>query len=53
MAEEGMPLLVHGEVTSANVDVFDKEAKFIEEVLKVKTVVILPAAPRFNPSEDM
>lgn len=37
MAEEGMPLLIHGEVTTADVDIFDKEAKFIEEVLKVKT----------------
>lgn len=29
----GMPLLVHGEVTDANVDVFDREAVFIEQVL--------------------
>lgn len=35
MAEVGMPLLVHGEVTRAGVDIFDKEAKFIEEVMKV------------------
>ncbi|CAM9516023.1 unnamed protein product [Chrysoparadoxa australica] len=34
MAEHGMPLLVHGEVTGAGVDVFDKEAVFIEEKLK-------------------
>lgn len=32
-----MPLLIHGEVTTADVDIFDKEAKFIEEVLKVST----------------
>jgi dihydroorotase len=29
----GMPLLVHGEVTDPEVDVFDREAIFIEEVL--------------------
>jgi dihydroorotase len=29
----GMPLLVHGEVTSPEVDVFDREAVFIERVL--------------------
>jgi dihydroorotase len=33
MAEVGMPLLVHGEVTRADVDVFDREARFIDEVL--------------------
>lgn len=30
-----MPLLIHGEVTTAGVDIFDKEARFIEEVIKV------------------
>ena len=30
----GMPLLVHGEVTDSNVDVFDREAVFIERVLQ-------------------
>ncbi|CAM9095178.1 unnamed protein product [Ectocarpus fasciculatus] len=34
MAEVGMPLLIHGEVTTAGVDIFDKEARFIEEVIK-------------------
>ena len=29
----GMPLLVHGEVTDSDVDVFDREAVFIERVL--------------------
>jgi dihydroorotase len=29
----GMPLLVHGEVTDAQVDVFDREAVFIDRVL--------------------
>ena len=33
MAEIGMPLLVHGEVTDPEVDVFDREAVFIERVL--------------------
>jgi dihydroorotase len=33
MAELGMPLLVHGEVTDPEVDVFDREPLFIEEVL--------------------
>ena len=30
----GMPLLLHGEVTDSNVDVFDREAVFIERVLQ-------------------
>lgn len=34
MAEIGMPLLVHGEVTDAAVDVFDREAVFIDRVLE-------------------
>jgi dihydroorotase len=33
MAEHGLPLLVHGEVTDAAVDIFDREARFIEERL--------------------
>lgn len=33
MAECGMPLLVHGEVTDPEVDVFDREAVFIDRVL--------------------
>ena len=33
MAELGMPLLVHGEVTAPEVDVYDREAAFVEEVL--------------------
>jgi dihydroorotase len=33
MSEVGMPLLVHGEVTGRDVDVFDREARFITEVL--------------------
>lgn len=34
MAEVGMPLLVHGEVTSTEIDIFDREAVFIERVMK-------------------
>ncbi|WP_458790848.1 dihydroorotase [Yoonia sp. MH D7] len=34
MAEIGMPLCVHGEVTHADVDIFDREAVFIDKVLK-------------------
>ena len=33
MAEIGLNLCVHGEVTSADVDIFDREAVFIETVL--------------------
>lgn len=33
MAEVGMPLLVHGEVTHANVDIFDREKAFIDQQL--------------------
>jgi dihydroorotase len=33
MAEIGLPLLVHGEVTDPEVDIFDREAVFIERVL--------------------
>ncbi|MGC2166221.1 MAG: dihydroorotase [Gallionella sp.] len=34
MQQCGMPLLVHGEVTDPNVDIFDREAVFIERVLQ-------------------
>jgi len=34
MAEIGMPLLVHGEVTDAKIDIFDREKVFIDQVLK-------------------
>ncbi len=33
MAALGMPLLIHGEVTDPDIDVFDREAVFIERVL--------------------
>ncbi len=33
MQDAGMPLLVHGEVTDPDVDVFDREAVFIDKVM--------------------
>lgn len=33
MAEIGMPLLIHGEVTDQDVDIFDREAVFIDRIL--------------------
>jgi dihydroorotase len=33
MAQVGLPLLLHGEVTNPDVDLFDREAVFIDEVL--------------------
>ena len=33
MAARGIPLLTHGEVTHAEVDIFDREARFIDDVL--------------------
>lgn len=41
MQDVGMPLLIHGEVTDADVDVFDREAVFIERTLS-KVVDELP-----------
>ena len=34
MQEQGLPLLVHGEVTDPDVDIFDREAVFIERILQ-------------------
>lgn len=34
MQKIGMPLLIHGEVTDADVDIFDREARFIDEVME-------------------
>jgi len=34
LQECGMPLLVHGEVTDPSIDVFDREAIFVERVMK-------------------
>jgi dihydroorotase len=41
MAEAGMPLLIHGEVTDPQVDVFDREKVFVERVL-------IPLVQRFS-----
>ncbi|MEE9335561.1 MAG: dihydroorotase [Granulosicoccaceae bacterium] len=34
MAENGIVLCIHGEVTNPKVDIFDREARFIEDVLQ-------------------
>lgn len=34
MADIGMPLLIHGEVTDPAIDIFDREARFIESVME-------------------
>lgn len=34
MEKVGMPLLVHGEVTDANIDVFDREKVFIDKIMQ-------------------
>jgi dihydroorotase len=44
MADEGIPFLVHGEITRADVDVFDREKGFIDEVL----VPLLERYPRLR-----
>lgn len=35
MQKHGIPLLVHGEVTHADVDIFDREKRFLDEILSV------------------
>ncbi len=42
MQRIGMPLLLHGEVTDRHVDVFDREAVFIERIL-IKLIADFPA----------
>lgn len=37
MEEHGLPLLVHGEVTDQNADIFDRELLFIENIFKPLT----------------
>ncbi|MGL9759775.1 MAG: dihydroorotase [Symbiopectobacterium sp.] len=34
MEDIGMPLLIHGEVTDPEIDIFDREARFIESVME-------------------
>lgn len=42
MEKIGMPLLIHGEVTDPEVDIFDREAVFIERVLS-RIIAAFPA----------
>ena len=42
MQKIGMPLLVHGEVTDPSIDIFDREAVFIDRIL-LKTLADFPA----------
>ena len=42
MQHIGMPLLVHGEVTDPAIDIFDREAVFIDRIL-LKTLASFPA----------
>jgi dihydroorotase len=42
MQDIGMPLLIHGEVTDHRVDIFDREAVFIEQIL-IPTLRDFPA----------
>jgi dihydroorotase len=44
MAEAGIPLLIHGELTRHDVDIFDREKGFIDEVL----VPLLARIPRLR-----
>lgn len=37
MAEVGMPLLIHGEVTHGDIDIFDREQVFIDTILEPLT----------------
>ncbi|HKB84235.1 MAG TPA: dihydroorotase, partial [Burkholderiales bacterium] len=41
MAETGMPLLIHGEVTDPQIDVFDREKVFIERTM----IPLIPRLP--------
>ncbi|WP_428410697.1 dihydroorotase [Hyphococcus sp.] len=42
MQKIGMPLLVHGEVTDSDIDIFDRESVFIERILS-KVIADFPA----------
>ncbi|SEA41255.1 dihydroorotase [Thiothrix caldifontis] len=44
MQEVDLPLLIHGEVTDTNIDIFDREAVFIERIL----VPLLERLPRLR-----
>lgn len=42
MANQGMPLLIHGEVTESHIDIFDREKAFIEQYMR-KIVAEFPS----------
>ena len=42
MQECGMKLLVHGEVTSSDIDIFDREARFIDTIMSPKIIENFP-----------
>lgn len=44
MQEVGLPLLLHGEVTDPGIDIFDREAVFIEQIL----APLLQRLPKLN-----
>jgi dihydroorotase len=44
MAETGMPLLIHGEVTDPQIDVFDREKVFIERTM----IALVQQLPRLS-----
>ena len=52
MAAHGMPLLLHGEVTDPAVDVFDREAVFIETILVPLGGAVPEAARRARAHHD-
>ena len=61
MAERGLPLLLHGEVTGHGVDIFDRERVFVEDTLAPWSSVSTPSKwcsstsprPRQQPSSPM
>ncbi len=40
MEKIGMPLLIHGEVTASDIDIFDREARFIDNVMAPRSQTI-------------
>lgn len=54
MAEQGMLLLVHGEVTESHVDIFDREQRFIDEHLRaiVETIPSLKVVMEHITTKD-
>ncbi|MEQ8403516.1 MAG: dihydroorotase [Oceanicaulis sp.] len=54
MAEVGMPLLIHGEVVSPEIDIFDREKVFIDQILSkiVETFPTLKVVLEHITTED-